>query len=105
MVTDALRYVDCVKDAYPDNRPVFNQFLESMTDFKCARISVMDIIERLSVLFRDRPALFEGLNIFLPDGYLIQYTDGKSGARQKIRVTTPTGRFEQDGDGSLRPLR
>lgn len=90
-VTDALKYLDEIKEVYKDNPKVYNAFLDIMRDFKSqkwvlskilvrtvtkasARMDTSDVIKEVRSLFHDQPGLRAGLNIFLPPGYSIEST-------------------------------
>ncbi|EKM56381.1 uncharacterized protein PHACADRAFT_172101 [Phanerochaete carnosa HHB-10118-sp] len=93
-VTDALGYLDCVKQTFADQSDVYNRFLDIMKDFKSQFIDTPGVIERVSTLFRGYPTLIQGFNTFLPAGYRIECTtDGDNS--DLITVTTPAGTTTQ----------
>ncbi|GJE93673.1 histone deacetylase complex, regulatory component SIN3 [Phanerochaete sordida] len=93
-VTDALGYLDCVKQQFADQSDVYNRFLDIMKDFKSQLIDTPGVIERVSTLFRGYPQLIQGFNTFLPAGYRIECTtDGDNS--DLITVTTPSGTTTQ----------
>uniref|UniRef100_A0A7N1A344 Histone deacetylase interacting domain-containing protein n=1 Tax=Kalanchoe fedtschenkoi TaxID=63787 RepID=A0A7N1A344_KALFE len=69
---DALSYLKAVKDAFSDNTPKYEQFLEVMKDFKSDRIGTIGVIERVKELFLGHQDLILGFNTFLPVGYEIK---------------------------------
>ncbi|CAL1708576.1 unnamed protein product [Somion occarium] len=73
-VTDALKYLDEIKEVYKDNPKVYNAFLDIMRDFKSQKMDTSDVIKEVRSLFHDQPGLRAGLNIFLPPGYSIEST-------------------------------
>lgn len=85
-VTDALGYLDAVKQRFHDRPDVYNRFLDIMKDFKTQIIDTPGVIERVSHLFFAHPDLIHGFNTFLPVGYRIDAGSGGS-----ILVTTPSG--------------
>lgn len=89
-VTDALGYLDAVKNQFHDRPEVYNKFLDIMKDFKSQVIDTPGVIQRVSELFYGHPNLITGFNTFLPLGYRI---DPSSDPRDPnlITVTTPTG--------------
>ncbi|KAL1683779.1 hypothetical protein EV122DRAFT_257431 [Schizophyllum commune] len=89
-VTDALGYLDAVKNQFHDKPEVYNKFLDIMKDFKSSVIDTPGVIQRVSELFYGHPNLITGFNTFLPYGYRI---DPSSDPRDPnlITVTTPSG--------------
>ena len=117
-VTDALTYLDLVKNRFRERPEVYNQFLDIMKEFKgqtyviSARIPTLGmqwlrttsidtpgVIQRVSMLFHGHSELIGGFNTFLPPGYRIEIS---SDLRQDvITVTTPMGVLTQMPDGSI----
>ncbi|KAF9531885.1 hypothetical protein CPB83DRAFT_760648 [Crepidotus variabilis] len=97
-VTDALTYLDAVKNQFQDNPDVYNQFLDIMKDFKSQEIDTPGVIQRVSRLFHGNPALIEGFNTFLPVGYRIEVDLLDP---TKITVTTPLGTTTQSTNTHL----
>ncbi|KIP11841.1 hypothetical protein PHLGIDRAFT_27677 [Phlebiopsis gigantea 11061_1 CR5-6] len=93
-VTDALGYLDCVKQQFADQSDVYNRFLDIMKDFKSQFIDTPGVIERVSTLFRGYPMLIQGFNTFLPAGYRIECTTDIDNS-DLITVTTPMGTTTQ----------
>ncbi|GMM54440.1 transcriptional regulator [Maudiozyma humilis] len=87
-VKDALSYLEQVKFQFNARPDVYNQFLDIMKDFKSQAIDTPGVIERVSTLFKGFPALIQGFNTFLPQGYRIDCTNNPE---DPIRVTTPMG--------------
>ncbi|OBZ86626.1 Paired amphipathic helix protein Sin3b [Choanephora cucurbitarum] len=85
-VTDALSYLDLVKNRFSDRPDVYNQFLDIMKDFKSQAIDTPGVIKRVSSLFKGHSELISGFNTFLPAGYRIECPTGSHG----IIVITPT---------------
>ncbi|KAJ7508513.1 histone deacetylase complex, SIN3 component [Mycena galericulata] len=97
-VTDALSYLDAVKNQFHDQPEVYNRFLDIMKDFKSQVIDTPGVIQRVSRLFHGNPILIQGFNTFLPLGYRIDVS--KNPADHTITVTTPTGTTTQNTDYS-----
>jgi paired amphipathic helix protein Sin3a len=89
-VKDALSYLDQVKVQFQGRPDIYNHFLDIMKDFKSQAIDTPGVIDRVSTLFRGRPALIQGFNTFLPPGYRIECSLDPSDPNP-IRVTTPMG--------------
>ncbi|KLO14002.1 hypothetical protein SCHPADRAFT_851670 [Schizopora paradoxa] len=97
-VTDALSYLDAVKQRFHDQPDVYNRFLDIMKDFKSQNIDTPGVIERVSNLFSGNPELIQGFNTFLPVGYRIECSlDAHD--RNRITVTTPEGTTMQTTTG------
>lgn len=71
-VQDAFSYLDKVKEQFKDSPQIYNQFLDIMNDFKYHNISTIDVIQRVSSLFKDHPSLIIEFNAFLPPGFFIE---------------------------------
>ncbi|KAI0074966.1 hypothetical protein K474DRAFT_1773588 [Panus rudis PR-1116 ss-1] len=97
-VTDALSYLDSVKQQFHDEPKVYNQFLDIMKDFKSQFIDTPGVIERVSNLFHGHPALIQGFNTFLPPGYRIDINQDALNPNF-ITVTTPSGTTTQSTSG------
>ncbi|KAF6754256.1 transcription regulatory protein [Ephemerocybe angulata] len=92
-VTDALGYLDSVKNQFQEKPDVYNQFLDIMKDFKSQVIDTPGVIQRVSKLFHGNPELIQGFNTFLPAGYRIDISADPHD--HTIIVTTPTGTTTQ----------
>ncbi|KAJ7650581.1 hypothetical protein FB45DRAFT_888175 [Roridomyces roridus] len=86
-VTDALSYLDDVKNNFHDQPNVYNHFLDIMKEFKSQMIDTPGVIKRVSHLFNGHAGLIQGFNTFLPVGYRIECSKDAL----DITVTTPTG--------------
>ncbi|KAJ6520409.1 paired amphipathic helix [Mycena sanguinolenta] len=98
-VTDALSYLDAVKNECQTRPEVYNAFLELMKDFKNSRIDTPCVMERVSTLFQGKQDLIEGFNTFLPPGYRIDVDVSKTSTEFPytiITLTTPTGTTTQN---------
>ncbi|KAF8167408.1 hypothetical protein B0H34DRAFT_644805 [Crassisporium funariophilum] len=98
-VTDALSYLDAVKNQFHDNPDVYNQFLDIMKDFKSQVIDTPGVIQRVSRLFHGNPYLIQGFNTFLPVGYRIDISADPLDPNT-ITVTTPLGTTTQSTNAS-----
>jgi paired amphipathic helix protein Sin3a len=85
-VSDALGYLEQVKNQFGDQPAIYNRFLEIMKEFKAQNIDTPGVIERVSSLFRAHPQLINGFNTFLPPGYVIESTHNPL---DPVRVSTP----------------
>uniref|UniRef100_A0A7N0RFU1 Histone deacetylase interacting domain-containing protein n=1 Tax=Kalanchoe fedtschenkoi TaxID=63787 RepID=A0A7N0RFU1_KALFE len=73
--TDALTYLQNVKEMFQDQRDKYDQFLDVMKDFKAQRTDTAGVIERVKELFKGHNNLIIGFNTFLPKGYEITLND------------------------------
>ncbi|KAJ7035855.1 paired amphipathic helix [Mycena alexandri] len=89
-VTDAISYLDAVKNQFQDQPEEYSRFLVIMKDFKSQVIDVPAVIQRVCQLFQGNYILIEGFNAFLPPGYHIDVSDNPAEPRT-ITVTTPMG--------------
>ncbi|KAJ7889724.1 hypothetical protein B0H13DRAFT_1720100 [Mycena leptocephala] len=93
-VTDARSYLDAIEDIFHDQPDVYNQFLNTMKEFKDHIIDTPGVIKRVSRLFNGYTSLIEGFNTFLPLGYKIECSEGAHDSKY-ITVTNPTGTTTQ----------
>ncbi|KAF8527394.1 paired amphipathic helix [Hysterangium stoloniferum] len=97
--TDALDYLDKVKDTFKDTPRTYHRFLDIMKSFKNGRLKTSDVIQQVCTLFGGYPDLITGFNTFLPPGYLIK----PASASDRINVAMPTdGREVMSGSGRKR---
>ncbi|TFL00872.1 paired amphipathic helix [Pterulicium gracile] len=89
--TCALGYLDSVKNRFQDQPEVYTRFMGIMQDFRTQSIDITGVIKLVSQLFQGHPALFQGFNTFLPEGYRIEAREGET----SITVTTPSGVWTQ----------
>ncbi|KAJ3720137.1 hypothetical protein C8R42DRAFT_672803 [Lentinula raphanica] len=100
-VTDALSYLDAVKNKFSTLPGVYNEFLDIMKDFKSQQIDTPKVIKRVSELFKGHHSLIQGFNTFLPVGYRIECSSDAN----HITVTTPGGtKMETTGSGGGKPF-
>ncbi|KAJ7201426.1 histone deacetylase complex, SIN3 component [Mycena pura] len=101
-VTDALSYLDAVKNQFSAQPEVYNRFLDIMKDFKSQAIDTPGVIQRVSQLFHGNHILIQGFNTFLPLGYRIDVSRNPE-EPHTITVTTPQGTTTQN-TGYLPPI-
>ncbi|GAV99213.1 Paired amphipathic helix protein pst1 [Lentinula edodes] len=100
-VTDALSYLDAVKNKFSTRPDVYNHFLDIMKEFKSQQIDTPGVIKRVSALFQGHHSLIQGFNTFLPVGYRIECSSDAN----HITVTTPRGtKMETTGSGGGKPF-
>lgn len=117
-VSDALSYLDAVRQQFHDRPDVYNHFLDIMKDFKSQQyvyafwnvaspnrifllsIDTPGVIERVSTLFSGHPILIQGFNTFLPVGYRIECSFDAQDTNL-ITVTTPSGTTIQSTGGEF----
>ncbi|KIK69789.1 hypothetical protein GYMLUDRAFT_34188 [Collybiopsis luxurians FD-317 M1] len=100
-VTDALSYLDAVKNKFSTQPTVYNHFLDIMKEFKSQQIDTPGVIKRVSALFQGHPSLIQGFNTFLPVGYRIECSVDAN----HITVTTPRGsKMETTSAGRGQPF-
>lgn len=89
-IEDALTYLDQVKSCYQNNSDIYNNFLDIMKDFNTQKIDTPGVIDRVSTLFGNNPALIQGFNTFLPPDYCLTYSRDPNDPTP-IKITTPSG--------------
>ncbi|CAO2651417.1 Nn.00g039870.m01.CDS01 [Neocucurbitaria sp. VM-36] len=64
-LTVALSYLDLLRATLSARPEVYDQFLDTMKDFKSGKIDTPGVIEAVSIMFKGYPNLTKDLNIFL----------------------------------------
>lgn len=117
-VTDALDYLDRIKNRFLDRPEVYHQFLGVMREYKAqtcvilitlrmpwlktSSIDTPGAIQQVSILFHGHSELIGAFSMFLPTGYHIETSsDPRQGA---VTVTTPTGVLALMPEDSIRRL-
>ncbi|KAI8799911.1 paired amphipathic helix [Cladochytrium replicatum] len=100
-VRDALAYLDQVRGPNGEHHELYTQFLDIMKNFKAQNIDTPTVIRRVYALFRGRPSLLAGFNMFLPAGYKVEPTNDP---RHPYRVFTPTDVPTFNLEASSRPV-
>ena len=80
--TDALEYLNQVKQQFGESPDIYNRFLDIMKDFKSHAIDTQKVIERVSRLFQGHQSLILGFNTFLPAGYKIEVRPPAASAKK-----------------------
>ncbi|KAJ7773027.1 hypothetical protein B0H16DRAFT_1880538 [Mycena metata] len=91
--TDALSYLDAVKNKFHDQPNVYNHFLEIMKEFRSQTIDTPGVIQRVSHLFNGHPDLIQGFNTFL------QATPAHHLQRQHAQIAQNEPPFPQGAHG------
>ncbi|KRX49359.1 Paired amphipathic helix protein Sin3b [Trichinella murrelli] len=86
--TDAMGFLERVKEQYINKPDVYNEFLETMKEFKEQRLDTAAVLKRVAVLFHGMPHLILGFNTFLPPGYRVDVHGDRA---EEIILYTPSG--------------
>ncbi|OQS54807.1 SIN3 [Ecytonucleospora hepatopenaei] len=65
-LTDAMVFLNKIKDDYSHNVQVYDQFLETMRDFKFGKIDSTEVCKRIRILFKENPHLIRSFEEYLP---------------------------------------
>jgi paired amphipathic helix protein Sin3a len=71
-LTDAMMYLNRVKEEFRDDPTTYDSFLEVMRDYKQGKVDASGVVRAVSALFRGRKHLIEGFNNFLPKQYKME---------------------------------
>jgi paired amphipathic helix protein Sin3a len=71
---------------YANQPEVYNQFLDTMKEFKTKLIDTPGVILRVKELFKTRPNLVLGFNNFLPPGYKISLPELEGASPNDLRA-------------------
>ena len=69
-LTDAMVFLNSIKDEYADSLPVYDSFLETMSDFKFGKIDADEVCKAVRILFKHKPFL---IRFF--DEHHLRYSD------------------------------
>jgi paired amphipathic helix protein Sin3a len=73
-LSDAMVYLNKIKEEYADDMVTYDNFLETMRDFKFGKVDAEEVCKAVRVLFKNKPHLIETFNEYLPH-HLKFYTD------------------------------
>ena len=66
-LTDAMVFLNRIKEDYAGQVHIYDQFLETMRDFKFGKIDSNDVCTRIRVLFKGNPHLIKSFEDYLPN--------------------------------------
>lgn len=77
-LSDAMMFLNKIKEEYINDMVTYDNFLETMRDFKFGKIDAEEVCRAVRVLFRDKAYLIETFNDYLPT-HLKFYGNSSSG--------------------------
>lgn len=86
-LTDAMLFLNKIKEDYTDNIHVYDQFLETMRDFKFGKIESGEVCKRIRLLFKDNLHLINLFEEYLPQH--LKLNANKSGYSSQINHIPP----------------
>jgi paired amphipathic helix protein Sin3a len=81
---DALGYIEKIRTEFKDEPRIYDDFLETMMEFKSGALIINDVILKILQLFQGHIDLILDFNMFLPPGYEIT-----ASADNSIKLKTP----------------
>ncbi|ESQ28217.1 hypothetical protein EUTSA_v10019296mg [Eutrema salsugineum] len=78
-LSDAIEYVMTVKDKFKDDSEIYDEFLQSLADFRAKSVT-----SRMKELFKGQQELLLGFNRFLPTGFQITLPKKHPGFKEAI---------------------
>ena len=75
-VCDAMVFLNRIKDEYSEDMVTYDNFLETMRDYKFGKIDADEVCKGVKILFKDKPYLIDIFNEYLPS-HLKFYSDGR----------------------------
>lgn len=75
-LTDAMVFLNKIKEEYSDALPVYDSFLETMRDFKFGKIDADEVCKAVRILFKDKAFLVRLFDEYLP--HHLRFNDGRS---------------------------
>ncbi|KAF9764389.1 Paired amphipathic helix protein Sin3b [Nosema granulosis] len=66
-VSDAMVFLNKIKEEYANEMVTYDNFLETMRDFKFGKIDADEVCKAVRLLFKDKPHLIETFNEYLPN--------------------------------------
>lgn len=82
-------YLNAVRTQFSDQPNIYDDLVNMVQDFRRDTITTRELIQGAASLLWDKPALIQGFNIFLPDGYRMECGRNSQGT-DLITVITPT---------------
>lgn len=64
--TDAMIFLNRIKEEFSDNLQVYDSFLETLRDFKFEKIDADEVCKAVRILFKDKPFLIRLFDEYLP---------------------------------------
>ncbi|WUR02373.1 paired amphipathic helix protein SIN3B (SIN3B) [Vairimorpha necatrix] len=65
-VCDAMVFLNKIKEEYADDMVTYDNFLETMRDYKFGKIDADEVCKGVKILFKDKPHLISIFNEYLP---------------------------------------
>ena len=65
-LTDAMVFLNRIKEEYSDSLPIYDSFLETMRDFKFGKIDADEVCKAVRLLFKDKAYLVRQFDEYLP---------------------------------------
>lgn len=72
-LTDAMIFLNRIKEEFSDNLHVYDSFLETMRDFRFEKIDAEEVCKAVRILFKDKPHLIRLFDEYLP--HHLRYSD------------------------------
>lgn len=72
-LTDAMIFLNRIKEEFNDNLHVYDNFLETMRDFRFEKIDADEVCKAIRILFKDKPHLIRLFDEYLP--HHLRYSD------------------------------
>lgn len=81
-LTDAMVFLNRIKEEYADALPVYDSFLETMRDFKFGKIDADEVCKAVRILFKDKPFLVRQFDDYLP--HHLRYNESRGYSQTAI---------------------
>ncbi|KAI4291333.1 hypothetical protein PAPHI01_0607 [Pancytospora philotis] len=81
-LTDAMVFLNRIKEEYAESLPVYDSFLETMRDFKFGKIDADEVCKAVRILFKEKPFLVRQFDEYLPNH--LRYSEGRSYAAPPV---------------------
>lgn len=65
-LSDAMVYLSKIREEYEDDMVTYDNFLETMRDFKFGKVDAEEVCKAVRILFKNKPHLIETFNEYLP---------------------------------------
>lgn len=76
-LTDAMIFLNRIKEEFSDNLHVYDSFLETMRDFRFEKIDADEVCKAVRILFKDKPHIIRLFDDYLP--HHLRYPDVNRG--------------------------
>ncbi|KAL6122675.1 transcriptional regulator like prt [Nucleospora cyclopteri] len=88
-LTDAMVFLNRIKEDFAENLHIYDSFLETMRDFKFGKIEANEVCKAIRILFKDKTHLIKAFDEYLPHHLKQQIHHGPKEISQRPVMSHP----------------